>query len=373
MIIARYLIKEVFSTMIVVLGILLLIFISNEFVRFLTKAASGKISAVTVMKIMALQIPYLSALLLPAALYMGFLLAYGRMYAENEMTVLTACGMSRLQLLRISVFMAICVLIVDVFLTFWVSPKLLDYQNRLLALAGPATMLDTIQSGRFLSTPDGNIVYYIQSVSRNHKKMQNIFIAQRDKKTVQTTTPGADSWNVVSATRGYTYTKDNDQQWLVAEDGYRYIGQPGNLAFKIIQFGSYEARLGLVMNPQKHLFQGMSPSELWAQHNSNAKAQAEWQWRLSVPLTIPILTLLAIPLSRVRPREGRYAKLLPAILVYAAYANTMFVARNWLEEGKVPFFVGMWWLHILFLIAALVLWFNYRWFLSLLNKKRDRA
>lgn len=371
MIIARYLFKEVLSTMLVVLGILLLIFISNEFVRYLTNAASGKISGMTVMKIMAMQIPYLSGLLLPAALFMGFLLAYGRMYAESEMTVLTACGMSRNKLLGISLLMAVLVLIVDVILTFNVSPQLLDYKDRLLAVAGPAALIQTVQPGRFMTTPDGNVVYYIQSVSRTHDRMQNIFVAQRDKASVQATAPGGDSWNVTSATSGYTMVNpQTNQQWLIAEKGYRYFGEAGNPQFRIVQFDQYHARIGTVMSPKKHTYEGLSSSELWTQRDDTPKAQAEWQWRISVPLMIPILTLLAIPLSYVRPREGRYAKLLPAILVYAAYANTMFVARNWVEDGKVPYYIGMWWLPFIMLTVALCLWFNRRWFVNLFAKRR---
>ncbi|NNM59309.1 MAG: LPS export ABC transporter permease LptF [Legionellales bacterium] len=362
MIITRYLFKEVLSTMIVVLGILLLIFLSNEFVRYLTVAAAGKISGMTVLKIMAMQVPYLAGLLLPASLFMGFLLAYGRMYAESEMTVLIACGMSLGALLRISFGMASIILVIDIILTFYVSPFLLNYKNHLQAVAGPATLVETLQPGRFTTSPDGNIVYYIQTVSRDHRFMYNIFMAQRDKGSVQAKAPGGDSWNVTSATSGYTQLNNgNNEQWLVAEKGYRYFGEPGELQFKTIEFAEFHARMGTVVNPQKHAYEGMPTSELWQHRNDSPKAQAEWQWRISLPLSIPILTLLAIPLSYVRPREGRYAKLLPAILVYAAYANMMFVARNWVSEQKVSADVGMWWLHITLLCVALGLWCNRQW------------
>lgn len=377
MIITRYLFKEVLSTMMVVLGVLLLIFISNEFVRYLTSAASGKISGMTVFKIMAMQVPYLAGLLLPASLFMGFLLAYGRMYAESEMTVLTACGMSRGRLLSISLLISCVVIMVDILLTFFISPQLLNYKNRLLAVAGPATLLQTVQPGRFMTTPDGNIVYYIQSVSRDHSVMQNIFIAQHDKPAAQSATDN-DSWNVTSATSGSTQVNQkNNEQWLIAKTGYRYFGTPGSLQFKMVQFGEYHARLGTVINPQKHAYEGLSTTALWQQRNSVPKAQAEWQWRISLPLSIPILTLLAVPLSYVRPREGRYAKLLPSILVYATYANMMFVARNWVEDARVPNYVGMWWLHLTLLLVALSLWVNRRWlvqlYTGLFSRKKEKT
>lgn len=360
MIITRYLFREVLTAMSVVLGILLLIFISNEFVRFLARAATGKLSSITVIKIILLQIPYLAGLLLPASLYMGFLLAYGRMYAESEMTVLTACGMGRSRLLSISLLMAIVVMIIDSFLTFYISPQIADYKDKLLAMSGPATLIQTVQPGKFMAAENGNLVYYIENISRNHDKMKNLFIAQRDKPT-PAGAPGGDNWNITSAKVGYTtVSAKTNQEWLVAQNGYRYFGAPGNPHFQIIKFGEYGARIGVVMKTGEVDSAKMPSLELWQKRDDNPDLQAEWQWRLSVPLSIPILTFLAVPLSNVRPRQGRYGKLLPALLIYAAYVNTMFVARGWLEDGKVPYFIGMWWLPALLLLIALALWFNKR-------------
>jgi len=80
---------------------------------------------------------------------------------------------------------------------------------------------------------------------------------------------------------------------------------------------------------------------------------AELQWRLSFPISVFILVLLAVPLSRVNPRQGRFAQLFPAILIYIIYANMIFVSRNWLENGEIPWWVGMWWIHGIALLLAL--------------------
>jgi lipopolysaccharide export system permease protein len=92
--------------------------------------------------------------------------------------------------------------------------------------------------------------------------------------------------------------------------------------------------------------------------NPDLKKAAELQWRFSVPLMLLTLTLVAVPLSRVNPRSGKYAKLLPAIVVYIIYANFMFVARDWVASGKIPPWLGMWWLHIA--VALLGLFLIYR-------------
>ena len=66
-----------------------------------------------------------------------------------------------------------------------------------------------------------------------------------------------------------------------------------------------------------------------------------------------ILTLLAVPLSRLRPRQGRYAHVWVAVLVFAVYANLALAARTWLERGVIAPVFGLWWVHVLFLAMSL--------------------
>jgi lipopolysaccharide export system permease protein len=66
-----------------------------------------------------------------------------------------------------------------------------------------------------------------------------------------------------------------------------------------------------------------------------------------------VLTVLAVPLGRLRPRQGRYAHVWVAVLVFALYANLALAARTWLERGVVPAVFGLWWVHALFLAMSL--------------------
>jgi lipopolysaccharide export system permease protein len=100
---------------------------------------------------------------------------------------------------------------------------------------------------------------------------------------------------------------------------------------------------------------------LWPYIDPDKHKAAELQWRFSIPLMVMILTLIAVPLSRVNPRTGKYANLLPAILIYVLYANFMFVARNWIIKDQVPVWLGMFWLHILAAgLGGFLLWRNRR-------------
>ena len=84
-------------------------------------------------------------------------------------------------------------------------------------------------------------------------------------------------------------------------------------------------------------------------------AAAELQWRLSMPLGVLTLALLALPVGRVDPRSGRYGRLLVAVLIYVLYVNLLALAQTWTERGAIPPALGLWWVHGLVVLLGGVL------------------
>jgi lipopolysaccharide export system permease protein len=88
--------------------------------------------------------------------------------------------------------------------------------------------------------------------------------------------------------------------------------------------------------------------------------QAELQWRISTILLIPVLSLIAVPLSRVAPRQGRFSRLVPATLLYAVYYVLLQLGMSMLAEGTIPLALGLWWVHAVFIALGLYLLFGRR-------------
>jgi lipopolysaccharide export system permease protein len=82
---------------------------------------------------------------------------------------------------------------------------------------------------------------------------------------------------------------------------------------------------------------------------------AQLQFRASTPIMALVLTLVAVPLSRLRPRQGRYARVGFAIVVYFVYSNLLSAAKVWLEKGDLPPAIGVWWVHLAALALGLYL------------------
>ena len=77
--------------------------------------------------------------------------------------------------------------------------------------------------------------------------------------------------------------------------------------------------------------------------------------RLSMPLAAVLLTILAVPLAKTNPRQGRYSKLIVGVLAYFVYAEMIGAARVWFEHGQSPQALGLWWVHAtLFVLASML-------------------
>ena len=81
---------------------------------------------------------------------------------------------------------------------------------------------------------------------------------------------------------------------------------------------------------------------------------AELQWRISTPILALMLMVLAVPLARLRPRQGRFGRIGVAILAYFLYSQLLAAARTWVESSVVPEIVGMWWVHAIALCLGSV-------------------
>ena len=349
MIIFRYLARQVLTTMLAVSFVLLLIIVSGRFIKYLAEAASGGIAADVLFALLGYKMPEYLGLILPLGLFLGILMTYGRLYVESEMTVLSACGMSYRRLMVYSLIPALGVSLLVGFFSLWLGPWGAQKVDGIFRIQNTRTEFDTLAAGRFQTLGAGDRVTYTERLSNDRKVLQNVFISQRTQKK------GADPQiTLLVAEQAFQEIDASGSRFLLLKNGYQYDGQPGDLDYRVIQYDEYGIRL-----PQRALVAASDDSELkttgalWA--SDSLADVAQLQWRLSMPLLVPIVVMMAVPLSRVNPRQGRYLRLLPAILLYMGYLVILSATRSSIEEGGIVPALGLWWVHGLFFTIALLL------------------
>jgi len=348
LIVFRYLAREVFITLAAVSTVLLVIIMSGRFIKYLAQAAQGLLDPGVLFLIMGYRIPGFLQLILPLGLFLGILLAYGRLYLESEMTVLTATGMSQSRLLGYTLIPALLIAVLSGLLSFSLTPMGVREVAAILQDQDALTEFDTLVPGRFQSMKDGARVTYTEDLANGREELRGVFISDLGKDS-----KGQDNKiSILTAPSGHQQIREDGSRYLILEDGWRYDGNPGEADYRMVSYETYAILLpkpsvGLASSARE----SMRTSELLA--SDVPRMKTELHWRLSIPVLAFVVTLLAVPLARVNPRQGRFLKLLPAIFLYMAYLGLLIAMRDALDKGRMPVALGMWPVHALFLLIGL--------------------
>ncbi|WP_392551323.1 LPS export ABC transporter permease LptF [Orbus wheelerorum] len=313
MIIRRYIIKETFKTQLAILLILFMIFFSQKLIRILSSVVSGDVPNNLVMPLLLLGVSSMAQLILPLSLFLGILVAFGRFYTDSEMVAMYACGVKKRIIYQVVVFLSIITCCLSAANLVWFGPWSSVQEEQLVENAKLNPSLAGLLAGQFQTTPKGDSVIYIGQVE--HSNIKQIFIAQTDP--VNTARP-----SVILANKGKIASDVEGNQIIVLDDANRYEGTAQLRDFRISHFNNYQAIIKpktqvLSEDEAKDKVEQLSFAEL--REINTPKSKAEYYWRVSLIISVPLMAFLVIPMSASNPRQGRLARILPAILLYLVY------------------------------------------------------
>jgi lipopolysaccharide export system permease protein len=340
----RYVLREVVQTWLAVTGVLVAILVSNQLSRVLGQATDNQYGRHVVFELIALGAIMNLSVIVPVGLLLAVVLTLGRMYHDSEMAALQACGFGPARLLPPLFCFAAAIALGLAWLVFVQVPQA-DRQAQLLRQSAiKEAQFGQLDAGRFRSFSGGDAVFYAERVDPEGV-LHNVFV-QRET---------AGRFEVALAdTATYSKAAPNGMHLVTLFNGRRYEGVPGRDDFRVIEF-------------REHGIPIATPADVVGNKDPDTKATrellgsdapsdiAQLQFRASTPLMALVLTLIAVPLSHLRPRQGRYARVGFAIVVYFVYSNLLSAAKVWLEKGNLPPAVGVWWIHLAALTLGLYL------------------
>ena len=346
----RYLLKEVIYGWLAVTIVLWLILISNRLVLFLSDAASGDIAASLIFRLLGLKMVWYMVHIVPFALALGVVLGLGRLYRDNEMTVMSACGVGTWRIYKPLLGFGLAVAIAVTWLALFISPEVQRISDRLTLMAEEQADLTLLGAGRFNEIQNGRLTFYAEQLSADKQRMQNLFIVLRRKDEKDGRLP-----QLLTAKSAYRKRDaESGDSFLVLVDGYRYEGRPGDANYRIARFSEYGVRIELPASMDVVDKRESTPTPVLMK-STNVKDIAELQWRIMMPVSVMVLLILAVPLGRSLPRQGRYGRLVVAVLLFVIYYNLMGVAEVWMVDGVVPSAIGVWWVALLPVMLTAIL------------------
>ena len=321
MIIDRYMMREVGIPFVGVSVVLLTIFVTFSLTRFLADASSGLLNAAEVTHLTALKSLIALEVLLPIALYVAVILGLGRLYRDSEMVALRAGGISENRLLRPILSLAAILAIAVGVLSLSVRPWAYGQMYQLRAVAEATSELGRIKPGLFYSYDERQRTIFINAMSADQGQLEGVFIRSKVGQDLEIVSSKLGRFHPYVEPGFHELSLFNANVYRKVDDGPDIYGSFGTLTVRV------RAR---EPEPVGYKTKAESTAELLI--SDNPFDRAELQWRFSTAISTLLLAMLAVPLSRSKPRQGRYAKLLVAMVLYALYYNVLGISRTWVEQ-----------------------------------------
>ncbi|MBV1911474.1 MAG: LPS export ABC transporter permease LptF [Kangiellaceae bacterium] len=359
MILKNYINKDIYRTTAAILLVLILIFVSSRFVKYIQLAVDGTISANAVFSLLALQIPSVAGFLIPLSFFLAILLTFGRLYSDNELVVVHGLGIGQQDLAKMLLPSAFVLALAAGALSTILTPWALTQSSVLMAEQAAQAKLGVFSAGRFKenSTRDG--IVFVESKT-DSGEITGVFSVSRQLEQESSQNNilqlPADSLSILNNRYGQVkiQTARSGRHWENEETGVNYLvlenGQFSEFneienRWQLTHFDSSYTKI-VQDDSIKVSDSAKSASTLNLIAKLGNRQWAELHWRLAAPISIPLICLLAIPLSRTQPRKGKFSRLLPSVLIYLIYVLLMMYSRKMVDSGRIPGEIGFWWIHL---------------------------
>jgi lipopolysaccharide export system permease protein len=273
-------------------------------------------------------------------------LALGRLYHDSEMTAAQACGAGSrpvlIPVIGFSVLLAVLVGALSLHVVPAAGGRMLELRSEALR-AGPFA---PITAGKFRTFGGGSTVVYAQGAAPDGT-LERVFV-ERDRDG---------HLEIALAQRAtHAYAEGGDLQVITLYDGERFEGIPGERRFRIVRFAENTIPVRLpALSSGAVALEGAPTRTLL--RSPGAEQVAELHWRIAFPIMALVLSAIAVPLARLRPRQGRYARIGYAVLIFFVYINLAIAGRQALARGAIPQWLGLWWVHAAVVLLALAILF----------------
>ncbi len=342
-ILTGYLAREIFKTSAATVLVLYIIFISNALGRELADIADGDIPQQALWAVMLSQSVNILSMLLPIGIFCSIIFTFGRMYKDHEIVVMNACGIGYRDFYKPVAIVVLPMFILSSYVSLVLNAQLQVHALAAIDAGANQHEFRLIKPGQFNQAKDG--VFYMEAISEDKLELQEVILSQ--------TSPDATVMEVAKSGRQQVDDVTGDL-FLVLGPGQRVEGIAGQKDFKILDYEQHGILLQKKIKPAGKIHSVENTvAGLWVSRRMSDRV--ELQWRIAIPFVLVTLAFVAVPLSHISPRQGRFGKVGYALIVYFAYLNLLVTTRAQLEKGVVPMVINFWWVHLVFIAFGAVL------------------
>ncbi len=361
-ILTRYLTKEILISSLVISAVLILVVGSGRFTFYLSAAVAGDLSAGAVLQIMVNIIPAYLGNIMPLGAFIGVLVTVGRLSGDQELVSIYASGVSRLDMLRMVLIPVSIIAFIVLALTTIVSPYSYAIIEEIQYVEERTSKFEHVVPGRFQSK-SGEQVLYANSISDDNSELSEVFLYTSD----------ADSQTVIKAkAASQTYDENLQGKFLLLKDGQQVKLGRSDASVTTIDFNTMGQRMSdtRIEGVASESF-SIPTMALMASERPSWKGQ--FYWRVSLPILTLVVSVLSIGLAHGKPRQGRFARIVPAIILFLSYLYLMVVLRDQISSGASNGVALVWLTHSAYLALGIWVLFGAQWRLSWQRSRAKRC
>jgi len=343
-----YIIREIVSLFLLGIMVFTLILLMGRLIKLTDLVISRGVPLADVSRMILYLMPSFLVFTIPMAFLLAVLLAFGRLSADNEITVMKAGGISLMQLMPPVVLCGVCAAL----LTLTASTVGVPWGNSAFKNLSVAVLKKnvaaTVREKVFWDDIPG-IVMYTEHYDEEHHTLKGVVIHDGRDQSRPLTIFAADGVIGGGPNR-------NEIRLVLNNGSIHAVGTVEE--YRLVHFGEYIMTIGsggqgatLGRNESD-----MTVSELLGQIASPAttkpvrlKTQSELHSRFAVPFAALVFAVVAVPLGMQNRRSGKSAGFTTSIAILLAYYVVQSLLRTLADKGSIPPALALWLPNMIFL------------------------
>ena len=326
---------EVLKSTCAILLIFFFLVVGSRFVGYFEQASEGLIDPNIIFKVVFLRFPDFITLLMPLSFFLGIVLTISRLYAESEIYGYFSAGLSKISLIKFLIPQSILFFVITLALSLYIAPYTKELSSELISIDTFEEQLQSIKSKKVIKFADESGFIYVEE--KNEKNFRKVTAIVSNEGSSSLIIADEMSFNDLGSSLDIKFKNGSLHQGIL-EDEVKVVSSFGELK--------------LPLDKEINTIEGLSLSKLF-DYSSNS-SNSETLWNISIPITIFVLLVLGVSLSKVEPRQGRLSVMLPAIAIYILYLSLLILGRDFGEDNSIDSRFYFFLIHILFLIIGIL-------------------
>jgi lipopolysaccharide export system permease protein len=355
-ILTKYLTKNILVVFFAIFFIIIFLIFGNAFTSVLKSSLSQNLDIPSVLLLVLIRSLKDMPIIISLSFFIAVIIAIGKSYKDSEIYAINSAGIGEIKIFKKITIPVVVATSISLFISMFLVPYSNIVKEKILQKNASASEFNFIKNQEFQSFQNGNITLYSSGGKNN--SLGNIFIYSKNK----------NNNSIILAKDGIRYQDSLDNVYIRLKHGAKYDGFLAISDKKITDFETMDIQI-FTKKTNNHELKTNSDSKFInvLLRDMNRNNISEIWWRVSLPLSLIILSAIGIFLSKTPPRGGKNFSVLYGVILFAVYLNFL---KSYKDKLIVTddLFLTMITPHLIFIVIAIALYFKNNGFKEFLNK-----